>query len=203
MKNRRKIINATEPFEERLSNYQVDPKYADIIKEVMVYTYDSVTKEIRENEANLKKQLSQLKSKIDTIEERFAIGEIDKEIYIKFKAKYESEEKKLESNLFSSTISSSNLQIAIDKALKMSSNLSELWASGDLPQKKKIQSLVFPSGIGYDKSINRVQTRKVNSIFNLIPSISDDLKKIKSGEKVDLNQFSAKVTSARFKLATA
>ena len=45
-------------FEERLSNYQVDPKYADIIKEVMVYTYDSVTKEIRENEANVKKQLS-------------------------------------------------------------------------------------------------------------------------------------------------
>ena len=182
-------------FEERLSNYQVDPKYADIIKEVMVYTYDSVTKEIRENEANVKKQLSHLKSKIDTIEERFAIGEIDKEIYIKFKAKYESEEKKLESNLFSSTISSSNLQIAIDKALKMSSNLSELWASGDLPQKKKIQSLVFPSGIGYDKLKGKVQTKRVNSIFSAIPLLSRDLAKIKSGEPVDFNQFSARVTS--------
>jgi site-specific DNA recombinase len=113
--------------------------------------------------------LSHLKSKIDTIEERFAIGEIEKEIYIKFKAKYESEEKKLESNLFSSTISSSNLQIAIDKALKMSSNLSELWVSGDLSQKKKIQSLVFPSGIGYDKLKGKVQTKRVNSIFSAIP----------------------------------
>jgi len=36
-------------------------------------------------------------------------------------------------------------------------------------------------------------------IFKLIPSISEDLKKIKSGEKVDLNQFSAKVTSGGFK----
>ena len=162
----------------------------------MVYTYDSVTKEIRENETNVKKQLSQLKSKIDTIEERFAIGEIDKEIYIKFKAKYESEEKKLESNLFSSTISSSNLQIAIDKALKMSSNLSELWVSGDLSQKKKIQSLVFPSGIGYDKLKGKVQTKRVNSIFSAIPLLSADLAKIKSGEPVDFNQFSARVTSA-------
>ena len=77
--------------------------------------------------------MSLLKAKTDAIEERFAIGEIDNEIYKKFKTKYESEEKKLESNLFNSTISSSNLQIAIDKALKMSSNLSELWDSGNLP----------------------------------------------------------------------
>ena len=94
-----------------------------------------------------------------------------------------------------STISSSNLEKAINKALKISSELGKLWSNGGLPQKKKIQDLVFPSGIGYDKSNNRVQTKRVNSIFKLIPSISDDLKKIKSGEKVDLNQFSARVTS--------
>ncbi|NOQ72507.1 MAG: hypothetical protein GQ574_10925 [Crocinitomix sp.] len=118
---------------------------------------------------------SQLKSKIDTIEERFAIGEIDNEIYKKFKTKYESEEKKLESNLFSSTISSSNFQIAIDNALKTPSNLSKLWASGDLPQKKKIQNLVFPSGIGYDKLKSKVQTKRVNSVFSAIPLLSKDL----------------------------
>ena len=89
---------------------------------------------------------------------------------------------------------SSNLQIAIDKALKMSSNLSELWVSGDLPQKKKIQNLVFPSGIGYDKSNGKVRTHRVNSIFSAIPLLSRDLAKIKSGEPVDFNQFSARVT---------
>jgi len=77
----------------------------------------------------------------------------------------------------------------------MSSNLSELWASGDLPQKKKIQSLVFPSGIGYDKLKGRVQTKKVNSIFSSIPLITKDLMKIKSGESINFNQFSARVTS--------
>ena len=102
-----------------------------------------------------------------------------------------------------STISSSNLEKAINKALKISSELGKLWSNGGLPQKKKIQDLVFPSGIGYDKSNNRVQTKRINSICKLIPSISDDLKKIKSGEKVDLNQFSARVTSAGFKPATA
>jgi hypothetical protein len=77
----------------------------------------------------------------------------------------------------------------------MSSNLSEIWVSGDLPQKKKIQNLVFPSGIGYDKSNGKVRTHRVNSIFSAIPLLSRSLAKIKSGEPVDLNQFSARVTS--------
>ena len=192
-----------EEFKEILMNYQIDPKHLNIMKEVMTYTYNSLSKDIRENKANIKKQMSLLKSKKETIEERFAIGEIGKEIYSKFKIKYEEEEITLKANLSNSTISSSNLEKAINKALKLSSDLCELWSNGGLPQKRKIQDLVFPSGIGYDKSINRVQTRRVNSIFKLIPSISDDLKKIKSGEKVDLNQFSAKVTSAGFKPATA
>jgi site-specific DNA recombinase len=164
----------------------------------MVYTYDANTKELRTNEANIKKELSVLKTKTETIEERFAIGEINSDIYKKFKTKFDAEQKNLMLNLANSSITSSNLQIAIEKALKMSSNLSELWASGDLHQKKKIQKLIFPSGIVYDKLKGRVQTKKVNSIFSSIPLITKDLMKIKSGELVNFNQFSARVTLAGF-----
>ena len=186
-----------------LSSFRVDSKYEDIIKDVMVYTYDAVTNEIRDNEANVKKQLTNLNSKIDAIEERFAIGEIDTDIYNKFKSKYIQEQKVLQANLTGSTISSSNLQIAINTALKMSSKLSEVWVSGDLQQKKKIQNLVFPSGIGYDKQKGRVQTKRVNSIFSSIPLLSKDIDKLKNGEPINFNQFSARVTSAGFKPATS
>ena len=65
-------------------------------------------------------------------------------------------------------------------------------SNGDLPQKKKIQSLVFPSGIGYDKLKGKVQTKRVNSILSSIPLLSVDLAKIKSGEP-DSNFFSHKI----------
>ena len=146
--------------------------------------------------------MKKLESKIDTIEERYAIGEIDKTIYRKFISKFNIEKVDLESNLLNSTISSSNLQIAIDKALKVSSNLSDLWTSGDLSQKNKIQNLVFPSGLGYDKSNGKVRTTIVNSIFSCIPDISKELRETKSGEPVKNNQFSAWVTPARFEPAT-
>jgi site-specific DNA recombinase len=92
--------------------------------------------------------------------------------------------------------------MAIERALKMSKNLSEIWTSGDLVQKRKIQNLVFPSGLGYDKSKGRVQTFRVNTIFSAIPSLSRDFDKIKSGESVDFNQFSARVTLPGFKPGT-
>jgi site-specific DNA recombinase len=77
----------------------------------------------------------------------------------------------------------------------MSSNLTDMWTCGDLVQKKKIQNLVFPSGLGYDKSNGKVRTTRVNSIFSCIPDISGELRETKNGEPVKNNQFSAWVTS--------
>ncbi len=64
----------------------------------------------------------------------------------------------------------------------------------DLSQKKKLQNLVFPSGIGYNKLNGEVRTKKVNSIFSSIPMISEGLAQIKNGESINFDQFSAKVT---------
>ena len=134
---------------------------------------------------------------------RFSIGEIDKEIYSKFSEKFKSDINGLELEIQNPEISSSNLQKAIEKALMMSSKLHEIWTYGDLEQKRQLQNLVFPSGIGYNKQNDRVQTKRVNSIFSAIPLLTQDLDKIKSGEPINFDQFSARVTSAGFKPATA
>ena len=180
-----------DQFEAELGSYELDPQYREIIKDVMVYTYDYVTQEIRDNESQVKKELKKMESKINTIEERYAIGEIDKPIYEKVISKYNVEKVDFESNLLNSTISSSNLQNAINTALDMSSNLTDIWTCGDLGQKNKIQNLVFPSGLGYDKSNGKVRTTRVNSIFSCIPEIAKKFKKTKNGKPVKSNQFSA------------
>jgi len=69
--------------------------------------------------------------------------------------------------------------MAIDLALKISSNLSDLWASSDLHQRKKIQKLVFASGIGSDKQNDTVQTNKVNALFSAIPLLPKEIQKQK------------------------
>ena len=192
-----------QDFSKMLDGFQVDPKYNDTIKEVMLYTYDNLTKELRTEEAQLKKQLKEVNEKIDAIEERFAVGEIDTEIYQKFKSKYTANQKQISTTLSQSAISSSNLKKAIDAALNLSTNISKIWTSGDLQQKKRIQRLVFPSGIGYDKQNDAVRTLKTNSLFSLISIAQRELLKTKNGKSIQMNQFSVRVSPEGFEPSTA
>ena len=88
----------------------------------------------------------------------------------------------------------SNLELAIDKALTLSESLEKIWVDGDLKQRQKLQHLVFPSGLGYDKSNDQVRTPKVNAIFGSIPILSKEISNIKKGEPIPVNQFSDCVT---------
>ena len=78
----------------------------------------------------------------------------------------------------------SNLELAIDKALTLSESLEKIWVDGDLKQRQKLQHLVFPSGLGYDKSNDQVRTPKVNAIFGSIPILSKEISNIKKGEPI-------------------
>jgi len=93
--------------------------------------------------------------------------------------------------------------LAIDKALSLSESLEKTWIDGDLKQRQKLQNLVFPSGLGYDKSNDRVRTPKVNAIFGSIPILTKEISNIKNGEPIPVNQFSDLVTLAGFKPATS
>ena len=189
-------------FAEDLKTYQLDPKYKDIVKDVMTYTYDNITKEIRTQKKSVKKTITELSTKIESIEERYALGEINSAIYKKFKDKYESQKQELQSKIENPTLNSSNLELAIDKALNLSESLEKIWTEGDLKQKQKLQNLVFPSGLGYDKSNDRVRTPKVNAIFGAIPILTKEISNIKNGEPIPVNQFSDLVTQKGFEPPT-
>ena len=55
---------------------------------------------------------------------------------------------------------------------------------------------MFPIGLGYDKSNDRVRTPKVNAIFGSIPTLTKEISNIKNGEPIPVNQFSDLVTQA-------
>lgn len=173
----------------------IKPQYMDYIQKVMIGVFDRMTNDTKENESLLKKQKTEVKNKLNKLEERFAIGEIDREIYEKFASKYKAEIIEIEEKYHSPSISSSNLEKALEKAFNISPFLSEIWSSGDLIQKESIQRLVFPAGIGYDKESDRVQTFRTNAIFAAIPLLKREAVKQKSGDPINFNQISARVTS--------
>ena len=72
-----------------------------------------------------------------------------------------------------------------------------------LKQKQNLQNLVFPSGLGYDKSNDRVRTPKVNAVFGSIPILLKEISNIKKGEPIPVHQFSDLVTATGVEPTTA
>jgi site-specific DNA recombinase len=69
-----------------------------------------------------------------------------------------------------------------DQPLEIISNLSEFWASGDYEHKRKLQELLFPGGILFDKQIDNYRTPNVNSILTLTRSLSNSINENKNGQ---------------------
>ena len=69
----------------------------------------------------------------------------------------------------------SNLEKALEIVLNKAPKLSSMWENGNLAEKRKIQKMVFPDGIEYDRENDEYRTFRVNSFFSYIPVVSKEL----------------------------
>ncbi len=139
-----------------------------------------------EEARGLKKKISEKKAQLDTIEEKFVLGDITKELYQKFSVKYCDELAVLEGELGKSEVGGSNLEKAVDKCLQIAQNLSGAWTAADYTGKQRLQILVFPDGILYNKKKGAVRTARVNSLFSEIaPPVSLSAKNKKGNPAKD------------------
>ncbi len=99
---------------------------------------------------------------------------ISQEIFSKVHDKLKAELITMEGENANNEIEKSNLDLFIEKALDLSSNLNEMWHSAGYEGKQRIQYLIFPEGLSYSKQNNESRTIKVNSFFKAIASFSNE-----------------------------
>ncbi|GGX12736.1 serine type site-specific recombinase [Aquimarina muelleri] len=171
-----------QKFEEVLRQIQIkDKKYIAPMKEIMKYVF------IKEHEEQLKeydiqqKKSKEIEKKLEVLEERFVFREITDEQFHKFEAKLKQELNTIQVYNTKNTFNLSNLEKSINLALQLSCNLQELWNLGDLETKKAVQHMVFPEGILFDYENDCYRTQRINSLFGIIPSLSNNFDKNKNG----------------------
>ena len=142
---------------------------------------------------DIKAKLTELKQKVEKVEERFAYGEIDRGIYEKVAGKLKTEMTELNLQLDNGSLYLSNPLEVVNKALEITSNLVNLWISADSKEKKNLQNLLFPKGLSYDRNIDHYRTNEVNPILALTHSFSEALNQNKSGQKEENPLLSALV----------
>ena len=81
--------------------------------------------------------------------------------------------------MISTEISSSNLINGVEKCLEIAKNISEVLVPSQFDDKRRLQNLIFPEGILYNKPKDTI--RRINSLFSTIPIVSVFQKKCEEG----------------------
>lgn len=94
-----------------LKDYQIqDKKYIAPMKEIMHYSFKAEHEAKLQETAVQQKQIIELATKLERLEERYVFEEISQGQYEKFKQKLEAEKYEIEESLYSNGFNLSNLE---------------------------------------------------------------------------------------------
>ena len=88
---------------------------------------------------------------------------------------------------------SSNHEEVIELVIENAINLNKTWASSAWKRKLRIQNLLFPMGLHYNKKNDTVRTTKINQTFLWMACYQKKLEQIKSGIPILNIKYSALV----------
>lgn len=192
-----------EQFKLLLSAFEVEEDTVELTVEALKDIMTIVFEDHFENQRLVKAKVTEVNQRIEAVEERFAIGEIDKELYTKFVSKYQSVREHLQKELAKTAFDSSNLDRSLKSMIETCRQPLLAWESGSIDEKMRMQNLFFPDGISYDAQNRAVRTRRINSVFVLIPEVKRLLAETKMGEPISSDQFSHLVIQSGFEPETA
>ncbi len=164
--------NLHERFQGALSRLMVDKKFLPLIAQEMRAMLHEGSQSSHDDREAIKARISEINAKLDKLDDRLLDGELPREVYDKGRERFTAEISELEGKLGQQGMDVSKSAVLIDKALEMAANLPFLWASAGYYEKQRLQKLVFPDGIRYNKEKDVCLIPRFNSVFTCIAELA-------------------------------
>lgn len=169
-------------FAQVLETFRVTPDMQNPLLFSLIHKFEESVKGDREQGKELKEQLKEIDTNLETIEEDFWVRKtLDKGRYDNFRAKYNDQKETILKNLRDCAVSISNLENELEKLLRGCENINEIWASAKFADKEIIQNIIFPSGLVYDRKNKGFRTEEINEVFQHIAREMGNLDDNKKG----------------------
>jgi site-specific DNA recombinase len=157
-----------------LSGYEFKPVLRNQIEKTLKVKLKERLSELTKDSTQAKKKIAEKKSLLEKVEYKFINDQISEEVYLKHVGKIREEIAELSKESEASIINGSNLENTVEKCLSIAQNISQSWLTADYESKQRLQKLIFPEGILYNKQNGVVRTPRVNSLFAAIPLLVGD-----------------------------
>lgn len=142
--------------------------FTSLIKEL----FREIFGELVSQRTLLKKQCSEIDKEIKAVRLRYAVGKIDKESYETAIEEFTNRKDVITLELNNCNQNLSNYENKIPDIIATASNIDSLWRDADLESQRRIQNLVFPDGILWDKQIGDYRTISRNEFFAIMDKYS-------------------------------
>lgn len=200
--NNKSADDLNDTFEEILSYFTIKEEFVPVIKEQMKLTISDLTKESEQNKKQMNVTYNEIEKKLDRLEERYVTEDINQELYVKYVEKYKQEKVEILKEIQKLESTCSNHEEIIDLAVENALNFTKMWASGECKRKIRMQYLLFPKGLWYNKKKDTVRTERINQAFLWMACKQRELEEIKSGMPILNIEHSALVDPERFELSS-
>ena len=120
----------------------------------------------------LRKRLTDIENDLKTCYMKYATGKLDDDAYNVTIDELKRRKANIEKDLEQYNLNLSNLDDKINAVVVTCSKLGSLWEQGDVDTKKRIQELVFPNGILWDRVKRNYRTENRNKFFDLLDRFS-------------------------------
>lgn len=189
-------------FMKELNKFRIEDKYKTEIAENVSTSLREKLKEKIEGSAAKKRRVTELEKDIESLELRYIKNEIDGELYQKYRVIFQQEKEEIEKEMAKSLFDSSNLESVVKKVIDISCNPLQVWISSDYDDKQRLQYLIFPEGILYNKKERVVRTPRINSVFSCIIDAARISTKNKNGCISECSHNSHLVVPTRIELVS-
>ena len=130
--------------------------------------------------------MTETENAIQRLKVRLALGEIPSDVYEAGMHELQARKDTYTLEMEQWNVKISNCSQMIPKIIVTASNISSLWKSGNLEIKRRIQNLVFPEGVLWDKGISDYRTPKTGGFFEIMGRFSDTYIKTKETSPCEL-----------------
>jgi site-specific DNA recombinase len=169
-------------FLEELGKYQIREEFADAIGFKLIHAYTEANKLNSDKEERITTRMDEIEKGILSLQEKYFVKEeMTREVYDRLMGKLVTEKEEIIKEMAKISFTISNLEEKIGEAVRLCLKLICLWDKGTISVREKLQKLIFPSGLVYDKKNQSFRTPDVNSVIAEIALQSINLGEEKKG----------------------
>ena len=161
-----------DKYETLLNRYDLPEELVANFTSLIRDAFKKFTDEQASQQMLLKKQLTEIDNNIKSVRVRYATGKIDEETYETAMKEFNNHRDLVVLELEKCKQNLSNYEKQIPMIIATASNISSLWHNADIDSKRRIQNLIFPNGIYWDKQIADYRTVSRNKFFDLMDKFS-------------------------------